>query len=295
MTKKRSAYFLTILQASFFLVCLLIVQFGQIFAEGLPLYYWQQPKFINFGDRISQHIVERMVNQPVQIFQKKARNNPKKLLAVGSILYFANDHDVVWGSGLNGKTPFKQQYEFSQLDIRSVRGPITRSFLTENFPISCPEIYGDPALLFPYLFPEFVKSEHPKYDYIVIPHFTEKALFPQSPSKNIVYPTEPWEDVISKILDSKFVISSSLHGVIIAEAYGIPARMLRVTENEKILKYQDYYMGTNRPDFLFATSVEEALHMGGEKPFKCDLQKLYDAFPFDYWPNSQPTMPQFPS
>ena len=79
-------------------------------------------------------------------------------------------------------------------------------------------------------------------------------------------------------------ISSSLHGIVVAEAYGIPARYLRVTENEYIIKYQDYYLGTNRTHFQFAASVEEALLLGGEEPGSCDLEKLYDAFPFEYWP-----------
>jgi pyruvyltransferase len=82
------------------------------------------------------------------------------------------------------------------------------------------------------------------------------------------------------------VISSSLHGVIIAESYGIPARLLRVTEKNHLFKYQDYYLGTGRPHFQYATSVEEALRMGGEPPFVCDLQKLYETFPFEFWPEA---------
>ena len=90
-------------------------------------------------------------------------------------------------------------------------------------------------------------------------------------------------EVIEKITDSRFVISSPLHGLIVAEAFGIPARMLRITTHEPLLKYQDYYYGTNRPYFQYAQSIEEAFQMGGEPPFECDLQKLYEAFPFEYW------------
>jgi pyruvyltransferase len=93
--------------------------------------------------------------------------------------------------------------------------------------------------------------------------------------------------VIRKICDSRFVISSSLHGIVVAEAFGIPARMLRITETEPLFKYFDYYAGTNRPDFQFAYSVEEALLMGGERPCECDLMKLYNAFPFEFWPNAR--------
>ena len=144
-----------------------------------------------------------------------------------------------------------------------------------------------PLLSFPYFFPEFQKSANPQYEYIVIPHYLEQNLFSKDVYENIVFPTEPWDEIIRKILDSKFVIPNSLHGIILAEAYGIPARLLRVSEKEPIFKYVDYYMGTNRPYFQFASSIDEALRMGGEPPLECDLYKLYQAFPFEYWPSMQ--------
>ena len=250
---------------------------------GLLLYYYREPNLNNFGDYLSLKIVERMVNQPVGVYRKLVHKRAKKLLGLGSIFYFALDGDVVWGSGINGKTLKKTDYSFTQLDVRAVRGPLTRQFLKENFDIDAPEVYGDPALLFPRLFPEFKRKENPSYEYIIIPHYKELAMFPKELYPQAVYPTDPWEEVIEKILDSKFVISSSLHGLIIADAYGIPSRMLRVTEKEFLFKYQDYYLGTNRPYFRYAATVEEALLMGGEMPFECDLEKLYNAFPFEFW------------
>ncbi len=261
--------------------------------EGLPLLYWQEEPFVNFGDVLSLKMVERIVGSPVRCYLKRTKNQDKKLLAIGSIFYFANEGDVIWGSGINGKTLEKKQYRFNHLDVRAVRGPLTRQFLYENFQIECPEIYGDPALLFPYLFPEFKRKENPSLDYIVIPHFLERKLFSKE-DPHVVYPTDPWEEVIEKILDSRFVISSSLHGIIIAEAYGIPARLLRITENQHIFKYHDYYLGTGRPDFQVASSIEEALRMGGELPFQCDLRKLYEAFPFEFWPSMNFNSPKIP-
>lgn len=259
----------------------------------LPLFYWQENKQINFGDHLSIKLVERIVNGPVRNCGKHPLKNEKQLLAIGSILFFANNNDVIWGSGTNGKRPNKKDYRFVDLDVRAVRGPLTRDFLFENFGISSPEIYGDPALLVPYFFPEFQKQECPTYEYIVIPHYSEEKLFPKVLGDHVVYPTEPWDQVIQKICNSAFVISSSLHGVIIAEAFGIPARYLRITENEPFIKYQDYYYGTNRPSFQFASSVEEALLMGGEAPFDCDLKMLYEAFPFEFWPNNVFNHPNF--
>jgi len=256
-------------------------------AAPLPLFWWGEDPSINFGDYLSQKLVERIVESPLRCFVKKPPANQKKLLAIGSVFFFAFEGDVIWGSGINGKTLQKTDYRFHQLDVRAVRGPLTRQFLLEQFQIECPEVYGDPALLVPYFFPEFKRKENPSYDYIVIPHYSERKLFPKSGSAHIVYPTDPWNEVIEKILDSKFVISSSLHGIVIAEAYGIPARLLRVTENQHLFKYRDYYLGTNRPNFQYASSIEEALRMGGEPPFACDLQKLYEAFPFEFWPHAK--------
>lgn len=259
--------------------------------EPLPLYYWQSKQFVNFGDYISLKVVERMVGGEIRVCAPKGE---KKLLAIGSVLLFASTDDVIWGTGMNAKRLDLKHYKFKRLDIRAVRGPLTRNFIIENFAIDCPEIYGDPALLIPYLFPEFKKKNMPEYDYIIIPHYSEIKLFPKDIYPNVVYPTEPWKDVIRKILNSKFVISSSLHGLIVAEAFGIPARAIRVTENEPVFKYQDYYLGTNRPDFAFAFSIEEALQMGGEAPFECDLEKLYYSFPFEYWPEANYKHPAFP-
>lgn len=253
--------------------------------EGLALYYYKEDPFINFGDFLSHKVVERLVGKPLKICPKHPPETEPKLLAIGSILWFARQNDVIWGSGVNGKRLKVGEFRFTDLDVRSVRGPLTRSFLQKNFNITCPEIYGDPALLLPCLFPEFKRKQNPSYEYLVIVHYLDRKQFPKDPSGHIVHATDNWMEIMAKILDSKFVISSTLHGIVVAEAFGIPARLLRISDAEPLIKYQDYYFGTNRPHFTYARSVDEALSMGGEPPFECDLHKLYDAFPFDYWPN----------
>ena len=87
--------------------------------------------------------------------------------------------------------------------------------------------------------------------------------------------------VVEKILKAKLVISGSLHGIVVAEAFGIPARLLKITSKEPIFKYQDYYWGTGRKKFKIAYSLEEALKMGGEQKPIIDLKKLLESFPYD--------------
>ena len=138
-----------------------------------------------------------------------------------------------------------------------------------------------------------LKKEASKVPLIVIPHFYERSWFSKTDGEHIVLPTEPWNEVIEKILDSEFVISGSLHGLIIAEAYGIPARYMRLSDREPLFKYLDYYLSTGRSEFSYALSVEEALKLGGEPPIQYNPEPLYDAFPFEFWPSVDFVKPTF--
>lgn len=263
-----------------------------VYERGIPLYYWDArtwQDFTNFGDILSEKIVERMVGHRIATTLNNSlltECGKRKLLALGSIVHMAEDNDVIWCSGINGKHPDKTDkkfYRFTQLDVRAVRGPLTRQFLMD-MGINCPEVYGDPALLLPRLFPEFKKSENPSREYVIIPHYSDEHLFANHP--NLLTVKEDWDELIRQVLDSKFVIATSLHGVIVAEAFGIPTRYLKVSDEEPLFKYADYYYGTNRHDFKYATTVEEALQMGGEPLPECDLDKLMQSFPFELYPKA---------
>jgi pyruvyltransferase len=241
--------------------------------------YWKST--YNVGDDLSPIVVRRILETRSKRFEDM--NDEHRLLAIGSILHLARDGDTVWGSGINGKID-AHEYRFTSLDVRAVRGPLTRQFLLDRR-IACPAIYGDPALLVPLLFPEFRLRPRYRQRYIIVPHLHETALF--APGPEILYPTRHWRDFIPKIIAADFVISSSLHGIILAEAFGIPARLLRLTSHEPILKYQDYYYGTGRDSFLPAANVEAAIEMGGEQLPKFDVNALVEAFPFDLWSTSK--------
>lgn len=239
--------------------------------------------FTNFGDELSEKIVSRMVGYPVVTTTSRwyGRDTGKrKLLALGSILVTAEEGDIIWGTGV--KEPFEEvapsRYRFKNLDVRAVRGPLTRAFLL-TMGIACPEVYGDPALLIPRLFPEFQRAKKPSRPYSIVVHYADDQYF--QGMENVISAKEKWDVVVEKILDSAFVISTSLHGIIVAEAFGIPARYLRISGKEKLFKFKDYYSGTKRPHFTYALSVVEALKLGGETPPQFDAIALYNAFPFE--------------
>lgn len=234
----------------------------------------------NFGDYLSQVVVSEFA---MRLIEHPKRRPNKNLLAIGSILHLAKDDDVVWGSGVNGKMGHSN-YLFGNLDVRCVRGPITKEFL-ENRGVSVPERFGDPALLLPLLFPDFVPIIN-KNKVTVIPNLNElhevRRIIPRE--WNLVSPLNHWSIVLQEILTSEIVLSSSLHGIILAEAWGIPVRFYRPFGGETMLKYEDYLLGTCRTLKKTPTSLNDnpSLRGGVElPPLTLDTEDLQKSFPLE--------------
>ncbi|WP_435103109.1 polysaccharide pyruvyl transferase family protein [Arhodomonas sp. AD133] len=236
----------------------------------------------NAGDYLSPVLVERML-RGYRLRLRDKRPGTGRLFAIGSVLHFASDGDVVWGSGVNGKIE-ADRHRFRNLDVRAVRGPLTREFLARRG-IECPPVYGDPALLLPVLCPDLASACRGKQDYVIVPHMHDLAGLRAAGVERdrVISPLVHWRRFVTRILDSRLVLSASLHGLIIAEAFGIPARLLRLSERESLFKYEDYYRGSGRDTFMPATTVAEGLSRGGEPPLDFDPEPLRRAFPLDLW------------
>lgn len=90
------------------------------------------------------------------------------------------------------------------------------------------------------------------------------------------------------------MVSTSLHGLIFAEAFGIPARWVRdaafpSSSKEGVFKFNDHLLSTRRKPNLFASSMEEAVRLAGMPPIaratlRCRQRALMLAFPFHVRP-----------
>lgn len=231
----------------------------------------------NFGDRLGPLIVARILAMN-QVDPRMAPRN-RRLLSVGSVLHFARDHDVIWGTGVNGKRP-STDHVFHTLDVRAVRGPRTRDFLSSRG-VDAPAIFGDPVLLLPLVAPELVScSRSKRYPLTIVPNFNDFPAY--EPAPTLLDPRSPVELCLRRIAQSEFVVGSSLHAIVVAESLGIPARLIS-SSIEDPLKYEDYYLGSGRPGVEAARTVEEAVRMGGERGPVFDTNQLLGAFPFDLW------------
>ncbi len=235
----------------------------------------------NFGDFLSPIIV----HHTLRMLKIQPKSGQKKLAAVGSILHFAHDGDVVWGSGINGKVP-AQKHMFTDLDIRAVRGPLTRNFLMQRG-LDVPKKYGDPALLLPKIFPK-LQARPQKGKIIFIPNLNDLPLISEIPEHiQLVSPLAHYKRVLDEILSSELVIASSLHGIIIAEAFGVPVRFVMPAGGETIDKYQDYIEGTGRKlTTIPAPFNHEPLSKNSGvtlPPLEFDATTLLDTFPRDIY------------
>ena len=134
----------------------------------------------------------------------------------------SNKKSIIWGSGLLYP---EQRIKAPPLKVYAVRGPLTREYLV-SYGVNCPEIYGDPALLFPLFYKPIVEK---RYKYGIIPHFRDKQsvlLQQYRQDENVliidVENVKPWHKFIDDIASCDFIISSSLHGIIISDAYKVP-------------------------------------------------------------------------
>ncbi len=264
----------------------LINEVGCDFVHPLPyphveLFFWRPDDgTVNFGDYLSLVIVDQCLRHNRYTLADETRRQ-MRMFAIGSILHYARNDDVIWGSGINGRAGQDDlNRRVQRLDVRAVRGPRTQEILRRRG-LSVPDVFGDPALLLPHLFPGRFRPR-PVRPWVFVPNLHDLALVDHA-SAHVASPLGSWNRRIEAILEAELVLASSLHGIVVAEAYGIPARYVRLSSGEAEFKYRDYYEGTGRFDVAFASSLEEAREMGGAARLNFDHQALMDAFPIDLW------------
>lgn len=163
--------------------------------------FWHQSS--NFGDKITPYILEKC---GVEFkYTAKGISEPHYIMC-GSILSACNKNSIIWGAGMA-----QEQEILKPKEILAVRGIHTRKMLLDRG-IECPEIYGDPAQILPLIYNPKIEKQR---SIGVIPHVAD-------------FNGDGWdlnsevEQTIDFILGCDKIQSSSLHAIIVAQAYGIP-------------------------------------------------------------------------
>lgn len=217
--------------------------------KAIRLYWWQgegehDASRRNFGDYLSPLIVGMVSGRPVV----HAPVESADLLAIGTILrrerqarrFLLPRRLHVWGSGAgDADERFAARHHY-----HAVRGRHTRAAIDGG---AGPEVaLGDPGLLVGHYWSG--RPRPPKTHALgVIPHFVDHdsaavaALLRLRGSRRIdVF--APIDEVLKEVQSCACVVSSSLHGLIVSDAFGVPNRRIIFSANlRSTLKFADYY------------------------------------------------------
>lgn len=211
----------------------------------------------NLGDSMAGFLLTKILGMP--IVQVPMRSRPK-LLSIGSVFDHALPGDICWGTG----TMLNKEVVAEGVKVLAVRGPRTARLIRGT---EVPKIFGDPAVLLPEI---FTPQPSQPVKLALVPHYVDyefiRGHVNNDPSVRVVDVAKMnWKSTVSEITSAEIVISSSLHGIVVAEAYGIPALWVRISDKVGggIHKFLDYYESTQR----YASPVEWRDSTIGELPY----------------------------
>jgi pyruvyltransferase len=251
---------------------------------------------VNWGDDINDPFIRLLTGRDIAIYfdtpvaMALKRTN---YLCIGSTLnYLTTRQTIVWGAGVIDD---KLELRENPAKVCAVRGPMTRDYLIERG-VDCPEVYGDPALLIPYFYKPAPSVGSRDGCVGIVPHYSDKG----SPIFSAIKRAHPelkfldienygtWTDFIDLICECDVVFSSSLHGLIIAEAFGIPNYWVEVSDNVigAGFKFRDFFasLGKEVSDPLILDETFDpatVLTAPTWRPGRIDLKKLLAACPFE--------------
>ena len=221
-------------------------------------YTWKGIRHRNWGDDLNYYFLKELTGRPIVFYHnfKLAKwLKLKNYLCIGTLLdavNYSNAETIVWGSGVSGE----ERTFIHPESIKAVRGVKTKEFC-DRYKVECPNIFGDPALLLPKIYIPSVKK---KYRLGIIPHVIDQRhhLIQEISKKQSdeiliidLAHYKKWTDVIDQVNSCERILSSSLHGLIVSDAYQVPNCWIELSGNISggYFKFHDYASSVGR-DFV---------------------------------------------
>ncbi|MFE6971759.1 polysaccharide pyruvyl transferase family protein [Isoptericola sp. NPDC057653] len=231
----------------------------------VPVFWWDERS--NFGDAIGPWLVQRISGmEPVNA--RRQRHLKPALYSVGSIFRSIDRHDVdVWGTGLMdplGGATLERLGGRKDVRVHAVRGRRTREELVTKLGWDVPEVYGDPGLLLPRLYTPAASGPSPRAKVAFVPHYAHQKYVADAPEAGVevVDVSVNLERVVDQIAGADACVSTSLHGVIVAQAYEVPWVWLRVSDHPlggDTFKFEDFFSTLDESKVVTHDSLAEEL------------------------------------
>jgi len=204
----------------------------------VKLKYFQ--KYPNVGDQFSKIIAQHYFSPRIISCDNRPLTEPN-LLLLGSILEWSDSMSYVCGTGL---ILSESKLRVHPKKVNCVRGPLTDYFLGKQG-VRTTGLLGDPGILAPKIFPND-KSSSIKIG--IVPHYKDSASpwldYCRQSGVLIIDTLSPLEQYFEDLMRCEIILSSSLHGIIFAHAYGKPALWIELSDNVigNGFKFFDYYL-----------------------------------------------------
>lgn len=234
----------------------------------------------NFGDAINPDLFYKITGIKAVYYKDAFRFfAPKVYLFIGSNLDGIRiKNSIICGAGFKSE---QSKLNVKPTQIIAVRGPLTKKKLVENG-VDCPDIFCDPGLLVSDFYPQ--TNVKKKFDIGIIPHYVDKELIEDLRIEHngltytILDIESPRDEFLKSVNECHFIASSSLHGIITAHSYQIPAMWIKLSD--KIIggefKFQDYYQSLNvfdeHPHFI-QSYLELDYVKNNAKCYPCEMNK----------------------
>lgn len=242
----------------------------------------------NWGDKLNPYMAEKITGKTV-IHRSDIYPFPARPVHywIGSHLATAcgDPNAVIWGAGfISADVPIKGRPR----EIHAVRGWLSNERL-KNAGLPAPGVVGDVALLLPRLYAP--KRDLERRSLGIIPHCFEwdEAFFVAARDWDDVHVIDicgDIEHVVERIVSCDRIVSSSLHGIICADSYGVPAIWLHASDKPKGdgFKFRDYFSSVGRSDTLpksvgAKTTRQELMDEFSDYRIDIDLDALWASRP----------------
>ncbi|GAB3578160.1 polysaccharide pyruvyl transferase family protein [Calidifontibacter terrae] len=199
----------------------------------------------NFGDQLSPLVLRHVFGATL----KQSGLSQVDLVSLGSILEWLEQstnrlRPHVWGSGFieDGGS-----WAGPPVRLHAVRGELSRERMRAAAGRRSIAL-GDPGMLVDAVFPDLVGVTK-RFPLSVVPHYVDfedpmvSELRRRLPQVHVIDVLRHPRDVTADIAASEVVLSSSLHGLIVAEAMGVPNHWTPMSD--KVIggayKFADYY------------------------------------------------------
>lgn len=238
----------------------------------------------NFGDAVNNLIFPFFVRGTYTHEGDRALTdaNTLTILGIGSIMDKATLKCTVCGSGIiSPRHPISKPGS-----VCWVRGPMTRELLLK-LSVPCPKIYGDPTLLLPFIITPRLSPK--AFTLGFIPHYVDKNTPGSKQLADMgahfidIRNYRTYQNFVDNITSCQYIISSSLHGIIVADAYNIPAYHIKLSNNVigSDFKFRDYYLSVNRTYSEISLKSNLAEMLRQFRPYKCsiDISQILTSIP----------------